>query len=50
MTPATYEFRWASPTGAHNMPAVEELEYLGYRVVGRDPRYGSVLMLREVEA
>lgn len=43
---AVYEFRWASPTGAHTMPHPDELAYFGYRRVGFDPRYGAVLMRR----
>ena len=47
------EFRWATTEGAHSMPAIEELEYLGYVVVRRDgeivvdPRYRTVLMRRD---
>ena len=42
-----WEFRWATVTGQqHSMPAVEELEYLGYERVGEDWRYGTVLMRR----
>lgn len=43
-----WEYRWASITGAHSMPAPEELEWLGYKAVGSDPRYGTILYRREV--
>lgn len=48
---AVTEYRWASETGAHSMPHPEELEWLGYVRVCRDPRYpSSVLMKREVSS
>lgn len=51
----TYDYRWASETGAPSLPYPEELLYLGYEfvmrngVTCRDPWYiSSVLMRRRV--
>jgi hypothetical protein len=41
-----WEFRQATEKGAHTMPHVEELEYLGYIKIAKDMRYGSWLMGR----
>jgi hypothetical protein len=49
---AGYEYRWATTAGAHSMPHVEELKYMGYEhvlrdgVPVRDPRYPSSMLMR----
>lgn len=46
----TFLVQWATPDGhPNNMPRVEDLERDGWTPIGRDPRYRSVLMRRDVE-
>ena len=40
------EFRWASETGAAGLPAIEELEYLGYRRMAQHPIYPKSWLMR----
>jgi len=51
MTGDVFFLRWARPDGAYaphsETPTVSEAEREGYRVVGGDPRYPSVLMRRD---
>lgn len=46
----TYLLRWASPDGHMGMPLIADMERDGWRPIGRDPRYPSVLMRRDVDA
>lgn len=45
-----FDLQWATPDGhPANMPRLADLEHDGWRVIGKDPRYRSLLMRRDVE-
>ena len=46
MSDLVAEFRWASETGEVGLPALEELEYLGYRRMAQHPVYPRSWLMR----